>query len=955
MVGSIISHYRILEKLGKGGMGVVYKAEDTKLKRSVALKFLPLYLTRDDEANQRFIYEAQTASSLDHQNLCTIYEIDDSEDGQMFIAMAYYQGETLKQKVASGTLQVANAIDIAIQIAQGLAKAHEKSIIHRDIKPANIIVQPDGSVKIIDFGLSKLLRQNVTKDGVTKGTVVYMSPEQAQGKAVDTRTDIWALGVVLYEMLTGRLPFQGDYDSVVIYSIVNEHPEPITALRTTVQNELEKIVNTCLAKEPSGRYTHMDELLVDLLRLQKPSKMRITSFREVLARATPKKQFTIFGMTVAVLFIAIGMLSGYFFLFKKAEIPERTPIAVVDFVNETDEKELDGLSGLLITALEQSRRLSVLTRSRMFDILKQLNKEDVDRIDETLAREICQQADVSAMAIASIRKFGQVYTIDLKVLDPQKNEYLFTTKVDGKGQESIPSLIDRLSEETRKRLKEKAEEIQNTRQNIVEVTTTSLEAYQHYFLGKQFINKLKFQEAEDELRKAIAIDSTFALAYYQLAYASIWFLRKDANPWIQKAMNHIQKVPEKEQYLIRALKAIIDNKMIEAISLYKAVIKSYPNEKDALFEIGDLSYHSGDYQTAETHLAKVLELDPAFERALGHIIWTYWAMGHYDKGLEFSKQYVARSTNQYAYDYLAATYNRKGDFENAFQTYRRALVLFPNSLMPIIGVGQVHIFKNEYEKAEAEFKKLLETSRPLRQQREGYNSLAMIYAYMGRFDEVLDMSDKVIEIDQELRDTTDLAMSYINQAFWLIAGRNDEQQARQALTKGLELVDFEVFNFSRSLFHTYLKLGEFEKASDLENNKLGIAIPFLDNIVNGYSQRAAGQYEAALKNFQISFDSSWPGTRVSVGCELARGWLEAGQNEKAIESIEKCQQYFVYNQNRAVMYSRSFYLLGTIYEKMDNFKRAIENYEIFLQLWKDADEELPELLDAKARLKKLTP
>jgi len=240
LIGKTILHYKILEKLGEGGMGVVYKAEDTKLKRTVALKFLPPELTRDPEAKQRFIHEAQAASALQHNNVSTIHEIDESDEGQMFICMDYYEGETLKDKIQRGPLKLKEAIDTAIQIAEGLARAHEESIVHRDIKPANIIVTKRDVVKIVDFGLAKLAEGvKLTKTGTTLGTAAYMSPEQTSGQKVDHRSDIWSLGVVLYEMIAGQLPFKGEYEQVVSYAIVHEEPEPMTGLRTGVPMELD--------------------------------------------------------------------------------------------------------------------------------------------------------------------------------------------------------------------------------------------------------------------------------------------------------------------------------------------------------------------------------------------------------------------------------------------------------------------------------------------------------------------------------------------------------------------------------------------------------------------------------------------------------------------------------------------------------------------------------------------
>jgi serine/threonine-protein kinase len=267
MTGKTVSHYKILEKLGEGGMGVVYKAEDTKLKRTVALKFLTPQALGGEEEKSRFVHEAQAAASLNHPNICTVYEIDESE-GQTFIAMEYVDGRSLKAKIESGPLKLSEATDIAVRIAQGLKEAHERGIVHRDIKPANIMLTGTGEPKIMDFGLAKSRdRTQVTKAGTTLGTVAYMSPEQARGERVDRRTDIWSLGVLLYEMISGRLPFKGDYEPAVVYSILNEEPEPLTAVRTGVPVELERVTAKLLAKDSAARYQHVDEVPVDLGRI----------------------------------------------------------------------------------------------------------------------------------------------------------------------------------------------------------------------------------------------------------------------------------------------------------------------------------------------------------------------------------------------------------------------------------------------------------------------------------------------------------------------------------------------------------------------------------------------------------------------------------------------------------------------------------------------------------------
>jgi serine/threonine protein kinase len=276
--GSRVSHYRIIEKIGQGGMGVVYKAEDTKLRRTVALKFLPPYLTEDPSARERFIHEAQAASALDHHNICTIYEIDETEDSHTFISMACYEGNTLRERLQRGPIDLDEVLNIGIQISEGLTKAHRKGIVHRDLKPANIMITDDGVVKIMDFGLAKLAgRTRITRTGTTVGTPAYMSPEQAQGGEVDERSDIFSLGVILYEMIAGRTPFKGEYEAAILYSIVHDEPELLSDSRPDVPARLQQIIDAMLEKDSGKRYENSTELVVDLAELREETRTGITS------------------------------------------------------------------------------------------------------------------------------------------------------------------------------------------------------------------------------------------------------------------------------------------------------------------------------------------------------------------------------------------------------------------------------------------------------------------------------------------------------------------------------------------------------------------------------------------------------------------------------------------------------------------------------------------------------
>jgi formylglycine-generating enzyme required for sulfatase activity/dienelactone hydrolase len=333
MIGKTVSHYKILEELGSGGMGVVYRAEDIRLKRPVALKFLPPELTRDKEAKARFIHEAQTASALQHHNICTIHEIDETPDGQLFICMDCYDGETLKQKIARGALPGGEAIDTAIQIAEGLSKAHEAGMVHRDIKPANIMVTRDGVVKILDFGLAKLAGQTkMTRTGTTLGTVAYMSPEQAKGMEVDARSDIFSLGAVLYEMLAGQVPFPGEHEAAVLYGIVNSEPEPVERGRLDVPEELQRIVGKMLTKGVDARYQRARDLITDLESLQggEVGRAGSGSLRQFIGR--PK----VLAIGLSILVVAGGMIGWTIHKTAKARWARETAIPEIAQLVEAD-------------------------------------------------------------------------------------------------------------------------------------------------------------------------------------------------------------------------------------------------------------------------------------------------------------------------------------------------------------------------------------------------------------------------------------------------------------------------------------------------------------------------------------------------------------------------------------------------------------------------------------------
>jgi serine/threonine protein kinase/tetratricopeptide (TPR) repeat protein len=626
MIGKTVSHYKILEKLGEGGMGVVYEAEDTKLKRTVALKFLPPELTRDLEAKERFIREAQAASALQHHNICTIHDIDETPEGQLFIVMDCYEGETLKNKIKEKRIKKKEVVDIAIQIGQGLEKAHEKGIIHRDIKPANIFITNDGVVKILDFGLAKLSGQaQLTKDSSTLGTVAYMSPEQLSGKEVDQRTDIWSLGVVLYEMLTEKLPFKGDYEQAVTYSILNEQPESVTSLRTGVPMELEHIVNKCLQKDPDERYQTVIDLVADFLHLQRTSTIQTIS----PSKGTPgvshpsllRKYGWIFGLCLALFVITIFILRP-FFLPEKPSDSKRTMIVVLPFQNlgsPDDEYFADGITDAITARLANLSGLGVI--SRQSAIQYKGSVKTTSEIREELGVDYLLEGTIQRERPSDPRSRVRIIP---QLIKAEQDIHLWAETYD----EDITEVF-RVQSDIAERV---AHELDITllapeRDRLESKPTENIEAYEYYLRGIEYFDRATSREesqtALEMFAKAVELDPGFALAWIYLSRVYIWFY------W----------------------SGMEEGKIV--------LPKAETAANEALSIAPDL---------VETHLA------------LGFI--QYYGNRNYDKALEhFHEVLKQQPTNAEANSAIGYVLRRKGKFEESLGYFRRALKVNPRSYL----------------------------------------------------------------------------------------------------------------------------------------------------------------------------------------------------------------------------------------------------------------------------------
>ena len=641
MIGQTISHYKILEQLGGGGMGIVYKAEDTKLKRTVALKFLPADLTRDEESKERFSHEAQAASALDHPNICNIHEIDETEDGQIFICMAYYEGETLKKIIARGLLPVEEAVDTAIQIAQGLAKAHGQEIVHRDIKPANLMVTNDDVVKIVDFGLAKLAgRTKVTKAGTTVGTAAYMSPEQTQGQAVDHRTDIWSLGVVLYEMLTGHLPFKGDYEQAIVYSILNENPGSVTRLRPGIPMELAWIVDKALAKKTGERYQHVDEMLVDLKRVKREFETRDILKRTGAQVAVQKKKLR--WLIPAVVVVGLAAVAVVLFLsdFATTEreiISERKMLAVLPFENlgpAEEEYFADGITEEITVRLASIQGLGVIARTSAIQYkntqktLQQIGEElGVDYILEGTVRwQHGAEAPSRVRVTPQLIKVSDATHLWANVYDQAMAEVF---QVQSDIAEKVVNALDiALLEPERKSLAAKP--------------TGNLEAYDYYLRGLDYANR---SLAKEDLRialqmyeKAVQLDPNFALAYARLSNvhaAMYWFFYDRTEARLARAKDAMDKAFQIRPDLPEAHSALGyyyywgQLSYDRALEQFEIALSSQPNNSQLWAGIGFVQRRQGKFDESATNLKKATELDPRSAILAENLAETYSLIRNY--------------------------------------------------------------------------------------------------------------------------------------------------------------------------------------------------------------------------------------------------------------------------------------------------------------------------------------
>jgi TolB-like protein/Flp pilus assembly protein TadD len=762
VIGKTISHYKILEELGSGGMGVVYKAEDTTLNRTVALKFLPPELTRDGEAKARLVREARAASGLQHHNICAIHEIAETADGQMFICMDCYDGVTLKEKIVGCPLPINEAIELADQIAGGLSEAHEAKIIHRDIKPGNIMVTRKGVVKILDFGLAKPAGMTtMTKTGTTVGTVLYMSPEQARGDKVDHRTDIWSLGVVLYEMITGRPPFRGDYESAVLYSILNESPEPITALRSGVPLELERITNKCLSKDPAERYQTAADFSADLRRLKR--EISEQPFRPGPANAAAPSgktrvrhiAATVFGTAIGIVVLLavfnVGGVRDRFAGGRRAGDTERIEsLAILPFSNVGRDPDANYLSdeipASITGSLSRLSSLRVVPRSTAFRY----------RGREADLASVGRKLNVRAILTGQVRVRGEELSIRAELVDVANDRQLWGDRYSLKLADILvleQKIATEITDALRLRLTD------NDRDRLSKSQTDNAEAHRLYLKGRYFWNK----RSEDGIRSAIAHfqqaiekDPAYALAYVGLAdsyniLAGFGFLAP--NEAFPKAKAAVSKALE------------FDSMLAEAHTSLAFILQSY----------------EWNWLEAEIEYKRAIELDPAYATASHWYAQLLGAMGRDVEAIAESERAARLDPLSLPITAsLGLVYLVLREYEKAEVQCLKAIEMDSNFAMARSVLASVYIQEGMYDKAINELKAIadLPTSTP-----EDIAYLGYGYARGGRMDEARRI---LAELNDRAKDR------YVPPCFFAIIhiGLDEKDDALKWLQKAYEERDF---------------------------------------------------------------------------------------------------------------------------------------------------------------------
>ncbi len=963
-----VSHYRILEKLGAGGMGEVYLAEDMKLGRKIAIKILSEEFTTNRDRLHRFEQEASAASNLNHPNILTIHEMG-VDDGRHYIATEYIDGVTLRRKMAASQLETPEILDIAVQVASALEEAHAAGIVHRDIKPDNIMVRRNGYVKVLDFGLAKLTesidrspsdgeaqtRVLVHTDaGVVMGTSHYMSPEQARGKPVDARSDIWSLGVVIYEMIAGRTPFEGETSTDVIVAITQKEPPPLARFAPNVPAELDWIVMKALRKDRDERYQTIKELITDLRRLRQrldfqselersaapvsftqskisdfpggpptiaqqavqTSEKTITHVSSAEYIATGIKRHKLAAVLIAL--VVIFASASAFYLYKRNSHPltERDTVLLTDFVNTTGEPVFDGtLKQALAVNLGQTPFLNLFPEDRVRETLRFMGRSPDDRITRDVGREICERQGIKAMLTGSIASLGSHYVITLEAVNPRSGDPIAREQIEAESKEKVLSSLSTAALNLRKELGESLSSMKKYDVNIEQATTSSLEALKAYAMANDERAKGKAREALTFYKRAVELDPNFAMAYARIG---VHYVNEEqletAKEYVQKAYDLRDRVSERERlYIEEKYYAYITGEIDQTIETLKTWARLYPN---------DFIPHN-------------------------NLSLNYQLIGRHEDALQEALEAVRLSPNNIsAHDNLVSSFKSLGRFDEAEQAEREAQKINPDSI-------QAHVksyFFAFVRRDQAAMDREVNWAKGRPEESQFTALLSATALYHGRVKHAEELRKRAVEMLKQQNRTENAAgvlMGFANDLMYM--GRCDQAKAHAKAAIDLVRGQMNLANGAA----VYAACDDREQAQKLldearatypKNTVINSIVP---PIVNAGIEESRGNVSQAIQLFE-SIRGYEGGMILGIGTIYARGnlYLKQRMGNEAAAEFRK-----VMDRRGIDMFSCTHILahlgLGRALAINGDTAGARKAYQDFFALWKDADHDLPVLVEAR--------
>ncbi|MGB3862305.1 MAG: protein kinase, partial [Candidatus Aminicenantaceae bacterium] len=749
--GSIFAgRYEILEELGEGGMGKVYRVVDKKINEEVSLKLIRPEIAADKNTIERFGNELKLARKIAHRNVCKMYHLSE-EEGTHYIVMEYVRGENLKGMIRMmGQMSPGQIVSIAKQVCKGLAEAHNLGVIHRDLKPQNIMIDRGGNVRIMDFGLARLLRaKGITGAGVMLGTPEYISPEQAETKDVDHRADIYSLGVILYEMVTGRLPFEGETAISIAMKHKSEAPQDPSKYNPQIPQELSSVILKCMEKDPENRYQSAREIHNELENIEQnfptservvPRKTPVTS-KEITVRFSLRKLFI--PVLVFLATIIVGVIIWQL-LPKEEAIPfpsDKPSLAVMYFKNNTGDVSLDhwrsALSDLLITDLSQSRYIRILSGERLFYILRQLGQQEATTYSSDILREVASRGRVEHILVGSFMRAADKFRINITLQDATSGELLSSESVEGMGEESFYAMVDELTRKIKANFElSRQEVVDDIDKEVITITTSSPEAYKFYSEGRKLHLETEYMRSLASMQKALKIDPDFAMAYRSAAMS---FSNMGATAaWrtnIEKAFELRYRVSERERYIIEGdyyrTSWRTNNKTMEA---YLKLLELYPEDAIGNTNLGIVYADMEEWDKAIKLYEVNMQNSPESQFAFGNAAEVYAAMGLYDKARKVLEEYVNKNPDLPQFHiWIATFYLYQGEYDRAITELEKALLInptHPGLQADVFALrGHTYLLEGDLVRAEEEYLKLMERGRDT----ERRTSLAILNLLQGKF------------------------------------------------------------------------------------------------------------------------------------------------------------------------------------------------------------------------------